>query len=103
MSELINNSKLERQKILKSLIKDLHDGKDPELVKKAFKKHFESVSTQEISEMEQALIKEGLPIEEVQRLCDVHASIFGGSVSDIHQNDFTETEGHPLHVSNSCK
>ena len=98
MSELLNNTKEKRQTILKGLIKDLHDGKDPELVKKAFKEHFESVSTQEISEMEQALIKEGLPIEEVQRLCDVHASIFGGSVSDIHKDDLSETPGHPLNV-----
>lgn len=97
MSEFINNSKFREEK-LKELIKSLHDGKTVEEVKKEFERHFGNVTTQEISSIEQTLVKEGLPIEEVQRLCDVHASIFKGSIEDIHRpQGLVETLGHPLY------
>ena len=53
----------------------------------------------EISEMEQSLIMEGMPIEEVQRLCDVHAAVFKGSIEDIHKPvHIDEIPGHPMHT-----
>lgn len=98
MSEFINNSEF-RQKKLKEIIKQLHHGKSFEEVKEEFQKHFENVSTTEISQIEQALIKDGLPVEEVQRLCDVHASVFKGSISDIHATkDYSKIIGHPVNV-----
>lgn len=98
MSEFINNIEY-RQKLLKEIIKGLHDGKNIEEAKKAFKEHFNEVSTQEISMMEQALIKEGMAIEEVQSLCNVHASLFDGSISDIHpEKDQAKIKGHPVQV-----
>lgn len=101
MSEWINNSETRKQK-LQELIKSLHEGKTVDEVKEAFKTHFGDVSTTEISQIEQALVKEGLPIEEVQRLCDVHASVFDGSISEIHQEkDFSKIPGHPTHVMTS--
>jgi DUF438 domain-containing protein len=99
MSEWINNEGLKRQELLKNIIKGLHEGKSIEDAKKEFKAHFEDVTTQEISQMEQSLIKEGMAIEEVQRLCDVHASIFDGAISDIHPvKDHTKIPGHPVQV-----
>lgn len=98
MSEFINNSEY-RQKKLKELISSLHEGKTAEEVKEEFRKEFGNVSTTEISQIEQELVKEGLPIEEVQRLCDVHASVFNGSIADIHaKKDYTKIEGHPVNV-----
>ena len=98
MSEFINNVE-HRQKLLKEIIRRLHDGKNLEDAKKEFKKHFNEVSTAEISMMEQALIKEGMAIEEVQNLCDVHAAIFEGSISDLHPTkDHTKVKGHPVQV-----
>jgi len=98
MSELINNSK-ERQIKLKEIIKSIHDGTPFEEAKQRFKEHFSEVSTAEISQMEQALIQDGMAIEEIQRLCDVHAALFEGSISDIHQTkDITKTLGHPAWV-----
>lgn len=98
MSEFINNVE-HRQRLLKDIIKSLHDGKNLEDAKKEFKKHFNEVSTAEISMMEQALIKEGMAIEEVQNLCDVHAAVFEGSISDIHPTkDHTKVPGHPVQV-----
>ena len=98
MSEVINNREY-RQKILKELIKELHEGKSVEEVKARFATLIEGVSPTEISEMEQALISEGMPVEEVQRLCDVHAAVFKGSIEEIHRpQDEAETPGHPIHT-----
>lgn len=95
MSELINN----RQELLKSIIKQIHKGMPLDEAKVLFKKHFESVSTDEITTMEQSLIEEGMPLEEVQSLCDVHAAVFDGSISDIHSTkDQTSIPGHPSKV-----
>ncbi len=98
MSENINNREY-RKKVIKDIIKQLHDGKELEEVKEDFAKAFEGVSAAEITEAENALIAEGLPVSEVQRLCDVHASVFKGSIEDIHKpNDESEIPGHPANI-----
>ncbi len=96
MSEYINNREY-RQKVLKELILELHDGKSVEEVKERFGKLIEGVSATEISEMETALIKEGMPVSEVQRLCDVHAAVFKGTIEEIHMPENMEDQpGHPV-------
>jgi uncharacterized protein len=102
MSEIINNREY-RQKVLKELIKQLHDGVDSEVVKRKFQEVFEGVAAKEISDLEASLIAEGMPVEEIQKLCDVHASIFKGSIEEIHSEDFIgegpeDTPGHPIHT-----
>lgn len=98
MSEFINNSEFRTQK-LKSIIKKLHEGYPFEEVKAEFEEHFGQVSTQEISQIEQTLVKEGLPVEEIQRLCNVHAAVFKGSIADIHGlSNFEFNVGHPIHT-----
>lgn len=98
MSEFINNDTIRREK-LKSLIKELHSGATVDDVKARFKTEFGGISTTEISQMEQELVKEGLPIEEVQRLCDVHASVFDGSIDDIHApTENAKVKGHPVYI-----
>ena len=98
MSEFIDNAS-KRQEKLKSIIRGLHAGNALEAAKADFKAHFSDVSTAEITAMEHALIEEGMQIEEVQRLCDVHAVVFEGSISDIHvTHDRTKIPGHPVQV-----
>ena len=98
MSELINNSK-ERQDKLKKLIKKIHDGMPIDEAKKLFKADFEEISTDEIVAMEQSLIDEGMQVEDIQSLCDVHAAVFDKSISDIHKpKDITRIPGHPAKV-----
>jgi len=98
MSEFINNDSIRREK-LKTLIKELHAGATVEDVKERFRVEFGEVSTTEISQMEQELVAEGLPIAEVQKLCDVHASVFNGSIEDIHPPvDNSKIKGHPVYV-----
>ncbi len=98
MSEEINNREY-RQKVLKELIAQLHDGKSVDEVKGAFAKVFGNVSAEEIAQAEQALIANGMPVSEVQRLCDVHAAVFKGSIEEIHQSsDQSEILGHPANT-----
>ena len=95
MSELINN----RQIDLKKLIKKIHNGMPLAEAKEEFKTKFGNISTDEIVALEQNLVDEGLPIEEIQSLCDVHAALFNGSISDIHKRkELVETKGHPAKV-----
>lgn len=99
MSAEINNREY-RKKVLKDLIAQLHAGKTADEVKERFAETFHNVSAAEISEAESALISEGLAVEEVQRLCDVHAAVFEGSIEEIHsvQTDPSDLPGHPAHT-----
>ncbi|MDU0329581.1 MULTISPECIES: DUF438 domain-containing protein [Paenibacillus] len=106
MSELINNREYgapeqsRRQQMLKEIIKELHQGKSVEEVKARFEEAVGDVTVAEISAMEHALMdEEGIPVEEVQRLCSVHTAIFKGSIEDIHRSSKPEEQpGHPVHT-----
>lgn len=104
MSELIDNRR-KRQEQLKAIIRDLHAGADPEAVKQRFKALLgETVSPSEISEMEQALINEGMPVEEIQALCDVHVAVFREALdrklNAAVEDSLAESENliHPVEV-----
>ncbi|PLR83702.1 DUF438 domain-containing protein [Bacillus sp. V33-4] len=106
MSEMINNreqlhkDKSERHEILKEIIKALHHGASVEEVKAQFEEAVGNITVAEISQMEQSLMEEeGIPVEEVQRLCSVHTAIFKGSIDEIHRPDHPEFQpGHPVHT-----
>lgn len=95
MSELINNRE-HRQEALKEVIRELHAGKTVQEVKEKFAKVIEGVSPAEIGRMEVQLVKDGLPIEEIQYLCDVHAEVFKGTLDEIHHPE--QVPGHPVYT-----
>lgn len=98
MSADINNREYRKNK-LKDIIFKLHKGSTVEQVKEEFAATFGHVSAEEISQAEHALIQEGVKVEEVQRLCDVHASVFKGSIEEIHAPQAEpESPGHPAHT-----
>lgn len=99
MSELINNREY-RQKQLKEIIRDLHAGHDKEEIKNRFAQLLGNVSATEISEMEQALINEGMPVEEIQELCDVHVAVFRESLDKQFDQAMADTRKaeHPVSV-----
>ena len=68
----------ERQERLRGYIKRLSDGEPLDAVRRDFVEQFSSVSPGEIAMAEQSLIKSGVPLKEVQRLCDVHSALFHG-------------------------
>jgi len=98
MSQEINNRERRKQAI-KDMLRQLHEGKTVEEVQGIFREAFDGVSASEISAAEQALISEGLPVAEVQRLCDVHSAVFKGSIEEIHApSDVSKIPGHPAHT-----
>lgn len=100
MSEYINNREL-RKNTLKDIISKLHEGKSIDEVKEQFDTVFKGGSPGEISAAETALVAEGVPVEEIQKLCDVHAAVFKGSIEEIHQSGTdnpADIPGHPVNV-----
>ena len=95
MSELINNRE-ERQKVLKELIQELHKGKSVDAVKERFGQLIQNIGASEIAELEEAIIKEGVPVSEVKRLCDVHVAVFKESLDQAPTADMTA--GHPVYT-----
>ncbi|MEM3019288.1 MAG: DUF438 domain-containing protein [Candidatus Bathyarchaeia archaeon] len=69
-------SEEDRKNLLREVIKQLHAGMPPQEVKEKFKRLLEGVSSLEIAKIEQGLVEEGIPREEIQRLCDLHLEIF---------------------------
>ncbi len=67
---------------LKHYLKRLGEGEDLESVRKDFVDKFSAVEASAIMKAEQELIKEGTPITEVQKLCDVHSALFHGATKE---------------------
>ncbi len=95
MSEVINNQSKEKQESLKKIIRELHRGVPVEKLKKEFHAIIRNTSAEEIAAMETALINEGFPVEEIQRLCDVHAQVFEDSLKKVRKAG--KVPGHPVH------
>ncbi|MFA6570003.1 MAG: DUF438 domain-containing protein [Bacteroidota bacterium] len=93
MSELINNS-VQRKEMLKTLILQLHKGIAPDEVKKQLVNLMGMVPYGDVVEVEQELISEGLPQEEVLRLCDIHSQVLEGRI-DLSNVKFVPN-GHPV-------
>lgn len=85
-----------RQEKLKAIIGKLHDGASVEVVKAEFDELVANVDAAEIAAMEQALIAEGMPVEEIQRLCDVHVTVFRETLDAAHAQERTVPAGHPV-------
>lgn len=95
MSEFINNSS-KRKAELKRLILKLHDGESQETVRKELIEVLSQVPYGEVVEVEQELISEGLPEEEVLRLCDVHSEVLEGHIDLSGAKKVPE--GHPIDI-----
>ena len=74
MSELIDN-RAHRISVLKEIIQHLHAGADPALVKERLRKVVGETDATEIMAMEQQLMAEGMPVEEVRSMCDLHSQV----------------------------
>jgi DUF438 domain-containing protein len=95
MSELLENS-TKRKGLLKHMILQLHKGESPEEIRAQLTRLMGKIPYGEIVEVEQELISEGLPEEEVLRLCDVHTAALKGAID--HADARTAEEGHPVHT-----
>jgi hypothetical protein len=97
VSELINNSE-KRVETLAEIIKELHSGKDREAVKQKLSALVRQTTGEEIVAMEQKLISQGMSVNEIKGMCDLHSQVLG----DLVQEDLRArtTPGHPVHTFN---
>lgn len=86
----------ERTEALKGIIRDLHAGVDLAILKRRFADLVQEVGAEEIPKLEQELVAEGLPAEEITRLCDVHVQLFKESLD--RQGKPESEAGHPVHT-----
>jgi PAS domain S-box-containing protein len=75
----------DKKEALKRIIKQLHEGRSPDELKNEFREFLAHVTPLEIAQVEEELVKEGLPREEIRKLCDLHLRVFedalGGPVN----------------------
>jgi uncharacterized protein len=79
MSEIINNP-ANRKELLKHMILQLHQGEAPDLVRRRLIDLLQNIPYDEVVEVEQELISEGLPAEEVLKFCDIHTMVLDGHI-----------------------
>ena len=80
--------------LVKSLLKRIHEGADPESLKREFGEVLAKVSPIEIPMIEQQLVREGVPIQEILRMCDLHVALFRDYL--VGRELKGVPEGHPL-------
>lgn len=68
--------------LLKSYLARLGKGEALDTVRADFVEHFKDVEASEIMRAEQEMMKEGTPLSEVQKLCDLHSALFHGSTTE---------------------
>ena len=94
------NIQTDRIEKLKSYLKRLGEAESLEAVRKDFAAEFQGVEASEIMKAEEAILAEGTPITEVQKLCDVHSALFHGTTdySNKHEKSaaLSQVKGHPL-------
>src|SRR5450755_4777260 len=94
MSELIDN-RAHRISVLKEIIQHLHAGAAPELVRDQLRKIVGETDATEIMAMEQQLMAEGMPVEEVRSMCDLHSQVTRDVLVQLAPPPSVEP-GHPL-------
>ena len=85
----------DRKQVLKDLLKRLDEGADPEQIKKECQKRLGDVPPTEMAQVEDELVREGLPREELQKFCDIHIALLKESFEKAGP---LAPAGHPIHI-----
>jgi DUF438 domain-containing protein len=94
MSELLDGGGLAPKDVLKHLILQLHVGAAPAQVQTQLVRLLGQVPYGLVVEVEQELIEEGMPPEEVTRLCHLHGAALEGAI-DLGEAEVAPP-GHPV-------
>lgn len=93
MSELFKSE--DEKELIKNLIRGLHKGVPLEDLESKFKSVVKKVTPSEISQVEEELIREGIPAEEIRRFCDIHIKAFRES---IERETILVPQSHPVKI-----
>jgi DUF438 domain-containing protein len=83
-----------RRELLKHMILQLHKGEAPEEVRGRLVDLLTRIPYNEVVQVEQELINEGLPEEEVLKFCDVHTQVLEGHIDNTGAKQVPP--GHPV-------
>lgn len=94
MTEIFNRNK-EKKEALKELIKKLHAGESTQTINIQFKELIKDTMPDEITKIEEELIQEGMPREEVHRFYDIHLAVFRETLEKAGP---IAPAGHPINI-----
>ena len=84
----------EKWKVLVDILKQLHQGASISELKEKYRDVLQQISPFEIPLIEQYLVREGVPVTEILKLCDLHVELFRDFIATREVKDVPE--GHPL-------
>jgi hypothetical protein len=93
MTEIIDN-RAHRIQTMKAIIRHLHEGGDPADVRDRLKKLVQKTDASEIAAMEQELIADGMSVDEVRSMCDLHAQVLNEIRAQPQPREIPP--GHPV-------
>lgn len=85
----------ERLDAFRQIMKKLHDGGTLAEAQRDFAQLVRHSAPGEIAEMEQHLIKEGVPVSDIKHMCDVHLQVVNPSLQKV---TIDVPSGHPVHT-----
>jgi len=85
----------DRKQVLKSMLKRLHEGADPKQIKEECRKDLGDIPPTEMAKIEDELVKEGMPREELQKFCDIHLALLKES---FENEGPIAPAGHPIRI-----
>lgn len=95
MSETLHSAK-RRKELLKHMIRQLNSGEAVNSVRETLVRLLGTIPYEDVIQVEQELMAEGLPQQEILKLCDIHAQALRGHIEQ--PADLAVPEGHPLDV-----
>ncbi|MGM0365787.1 MAG: DUF438 domain-containing protein [Actinomycetota bacterium] len=95
MSEYLED-KDKKKKIVKEVIRQLHEGLSAQEAKERLQKEVGNISSSDIADIEQSLIDEGMSPDEIKKFCNVHALLFESSLQEMVSRE--ESPSHPVNL-----
>ncbi|MGQ9699598.1 MAG: DUF438 domain-containing protein [Candidatus Bipolaricaulaceae bacterium] len=92
MSEMLSSH---RKEALKGILRRIHAGEDPQTLTEEFRNAVGSITPLEIAQIEEELVREGIPPEEIQKLCDLHLALFRES---LDREEVLAPAWHPVGI-----
>lgn len=90
----MSNDVRSKVELVKSLLRAIHEGAKPEELSSKFREVLSKVSPVEIVLIEQQLVREGVPIGDILKLCDLHVQLFREYLASRELSGVPK--GHPL-------
>jgi uncharacterized protein len=85
-----------KKKLVAGIIRQLHEGLSVEEAKQRILNEVGTLSSADITTIEQSLIDEGVSPDEIKRFCNVHALLFEAALEETVATP--ESSGHPVNV-----